>query len=375
MSGEFSDILNNERILMAAWMLPQEGPLTESQRRQAMANFGRYIAQHGLKAADVGRQLGSPKATAIGEMLKGTFRENADEHIRKLNMWIEQHARAAAANLTDKFVSTKVANIMQGVARLTYENRTMGLAYGPTGIGKTRCAQAIYETFVGSIYVRIIDGYHHCKGLTGAIAQQLNVRSHKSQQAVKHQMQIERVIRTLTNSNRLILIDEAHKLQPAALELLRDIHDSAGVPILLIATKDLHDSVLRDADPDHGQLYSRFDVIYHVTQGHDVYQGGKPLFTVADIKKLYAQPPVKLAQDAALYLHDVANMLGYGSLRRCRILLGNAARRARSRQGIAEGEEVTVSADDLRFVERRLRQDKSEQDLAAGRRRTAEEGA
>ena len=327
MSGEFSDILNNERILMAAWMLPNEGSLTESQRRQAMANFGRYIAQHGLKAADVGRQLGSPKATAIGEMLKGTFRENADEHIRKLNMWIEQHARAAAANLTDKFVSTKVANIMQGVARLTYENRTMGLAYGPTGIGKTRCAQAIYETFVGSIYVRIIDGYHHCKGLTGAIAQQLNVRSHKSQQAVKHQMQIERVIRTLTNSNRLILIDEAHKLQPAALELLRDIHDSAGVPILLIATK------------------------------------------------LYAQPPVKLAQDAALYLHDVANMLGYGSLRRCRILLGNAARRARSRQGIAEGEEVTVSADDLRFVERRLRQDKSEQDLAAGRRRTAEDGA
>ena len=63
------------------------------------------------------------------------FRANADDHIRKLNMFIEQHARARAASLTDTFVSTKVAKDMLTVARLVRENRTMGLVLGPSGIG------------------------------------------------------------------------------------------------------------------------------------------------------------------------------------------------------------------------------------------------
>jgi len=371
MTDDLTQLISKDRILMAAWMLPNEGALTDSQRRQALENFERYMRAHGLTPADVGRQLGKPRATTIGELLKGKYRDKADAYIRKLNFWVEQDARRRKAALADNFVSTKVARDMLTVARLVVENQTMGLVLGPTGIGKTRCALALRDKYVGSIYLRVMIGYHHPKGMTLALAGELGVRQTSSAHAAKHQTQLERVLDALADSNRLIMIDEAHALQDPAIELLRDIHDVAGAPILLLATRELHDRIVRNADPDRGQLYSRFDVIHHLTEGHDLYVDGKPLYTLDDVRALYDEPPVRLAPDAASFLQDVANQLGYGSLRRCKVLLRNAARRARRRQNLADGDQVTVTAEDLEWVETRLRQESGEQSMAAQRRQRA----
>lgn len=164
--GDIADILKDEdRVLIAAWMLPNEGALSDAQRRQAMDNFRSYIRRHNMTATDVARQIGKPRATTIGDLMKGVYRANVDDHIRRLNMFLEQHARSCATSLADTFVSTKVAKDMLNVARLCRENSTMGLVVGPTGIGKTRCALAIHDKYVGSIYIRIITGYHHPNGL------------------------------------------------------------------------------------------------------------------------------------------------------------------------------------------------------------------
>lgn len=374
-TGDIADILKDEdRILIAAWMLPNEGPLTEQQRKAAMANFAAYLRRHDLTSSDVARQIGKPKATTIGELTKGTYRAGSDDHIRKLNNWLEQHARSAAASLTDRFVSTKVAKDIFNVARLCREHGTLGLLMAPTGTGKTRCALALHDKYPGSIYLRIISGTHHPKGLTSALAEQLGVRRGAASRSERmQQTQLEQVIGVLRNSSRLLLIDEASKLTTAALELLRDIHDTCGgLPMVFFATRDLHDRIVRNADPDHGQLYSRFDVVHHLTEGRDVYSGDKrALYTVDDIKALYNEPPVKLAQEAARHLQQVANMLGYGSLRRCKILLQSGVRRARKRQGLAEGDKVTVAAADLEYVERVLRRESSEQETIRDRRRRA----
>jgi hypothetical protein len=263
----------------------------------------------------------------------------------------------------------RVAKHMLAIARLVLENQTMGLAIGPTGIGKSRCCEAIHDKYVGSIYIRIIDGYHHPRGLTHALADRLGTHStFKRRPGEPYKTQLERVIDVLRGSSRLLIIDEAHALRTEALELLRDIHDSTGVPILMVATKELHDRIQKNADPDRGQLYSRCGVIQHLTEGHDVYSGGKVLHTLQDIKDLYNEPPIKLSPDAARYLQDVANMLGYGSLRRCEILLRNGVRRARNRCGLAAEDAVTVTSDDLEYAELHLRQASFERSMIAERR-------
>jgi hypothetical protein len=233
----------------------------------------------------------------------------------------------------------------------------------------------VAETVVGSLYLRVVNGIHHPSGIMHALANRLGVREMKVMHRTEGwQTPMERVIAVLQNSGRLLLFDEAHKLTDRALEALRDVHDSTGVPILLIGVKDLHDRITRGVDADHGQMYSRFDIIQHLSQGRDQYSGGKPLFSVAEIKQLYQQPPIRLSPDAIDYLQGVANMLGHGSLRRCKTLLANAVRRARKRQNLTEEDRVTVTADDLGWVESRLRQESAEQDAVAYRKQRAVAG-
>ena len=70
-------------------------------------------------------------------------------------------------------------------------------------------------------------------------------------------------------------------------------------------------------------------------------------------------------------MNDVANDLGGGSLRRCKILLRNAARRARKRMNLDDDAVVTVAAEDLDWVDRYLRDEAAEHQAIADRRRRA----
>lgn len=358
-------LVDRERILTAAWMLPNDGALNETQRRQAMDNFVGYCHRNKIELADAARQMGTPTIGRIRSLLAGVCGVDVDECVRKINCWVEQHARAQVATLGESFVTTRVANDVMIVAKLVRENRTMGLVIGPTGIGKSRCAQAIAEMYVGAVLIRVMTENETPRGIAHALDIKIGAsRQYRNPQATR----LERLIAVLQDSGRLIVVDEAHRLRQGAIEVLRDIHDVAGVPVLLIGTKDLQDRLLKNVDADHGQIYSRFDIVKHLTQGLDVYGGGKPLFTVADIKALYEITPIRLSTDATRYLQDVANALGHGSLRRCKILLMNAVRRSRKRQDLTDDAPVTVTADDLEWVERKLRQEAGEVDSLVTRK-------
>jgi len=365
-----SILTERDRTLVAAWTLPREGPLTDAERRAAMENFAAYIGKVGLTPAQIVDRLGSPRKMTLRALLDGHFREHgvgADVHIRRLNDWVEQDARQRLAAMPERFVETKIAKDLESIARIVRENVTMGLACGPSGIGKTRCAEALARKYVGAVYLRIVTGYATPRGLIHALASHAAAHQGAYWRRAGQRMSLERTIAALRGSGVFLIIDEAQKLDDDALEVLRDVHDSCAVPVLCLATKDLHDRIVRTADADHGQLYSRFDVIHHLTQGLDVLKGGKPLFTIEDILALYVDTPIRLSMDAARYLQDVANYLGRGSLRRCRILLQNAVRIARRRAGVAESESVTVVADDLAWVETHLRSDMGEQESARAR--------
>jgi len=359
---ELQSFLTDQDTLMAAWTLPNDGVLTDAERKQAMANFAAYCKRRDINFSDVGREVGTPRGSTIRELVIYKFRENADQQIRVLNAWVEQHARREAAKLDGDFVDIRTATQIRAIAQLVLENGTMGLAVGPSGIGKTRCAMAFKANTPGAIFVTVKHGAYAPTGLIRLIARELGFRKPVSSSANRI-TQFERILDELRGSNRLLFIDEAHKLNDDAIEVLREIHDDTGCPILLLATKDLRDRVERTAQPDAGQIHSRFDVIRDVVQGHSAESGGKKYFTIEQIRKLYEKPPIRLAADAAAYLLDVANLLGWGSLRRCRVLVMNGARRARKRQSLSEDDVVTIAADDLAHVDSLLRPGAADQEL------------
>ena len=376
MTDALADMIGNagERTLMAAVPLPSSGALTDGQRARAMQNFGQYMREHDLNAEHVARQLGTPRAGTIGELLSGKYRSTADAHIRALNLWVEQHALQRDSEPTARqYISTKVARAIERSARLVFEDQVMGLLVGPTGIGKTRCALALSEKYVGSVYVRVARGTHTARGLVHALTGLLKVR--EAWRSPTYQTSMERVLARLKQSGRLLVIDEAHQLKRAALEVLRDIHDVAGVPILLLATDELLTRVQKDATPDRGQLYSRFAVMQHLTEGYEGTESPKSLFTIDDIKALYADPMIRLAPDAGQFLKAVANDLGRGSLRRAAHLLRSAARIARKHAGSDDAKPVLVTAEHLRVAESHLRRLRREADRVAYRQQVAANAA
>lgn len=377
-SHDLSEFLKDrDRILMAAWTLPNEGPLTDAQRAQAMANFAEYLSTRGITFADVGHEIGKPQATTIRDLVKGIYRKESDEHIRVLNNWIEQHARQAAVKIKGKFVETSVARSIQYVAKTARDQGVMAVVVGPTGLGKTRCAQALVDTISGAILLTIMRRRQTADGLLSHLADQLKVYTgDKLAESMRGLPRHERVLHRLKDSNRLIIVDEAHKLHPGGLEFLRELHDATGVPMLLLATKDLQQRIERDADPDHGQLYSRIPMVYPLVPEAKKTPDGrrfapKPLFTVEDIKRLYHSTPIRLSDDATRYLCEIANELGHGSLRKCGNLVALGARRARKRLSVHEDDVVTVTSDDIQTAERTFKKGEAELEFVNARIRRA----
>jgi len=357
---------------MAAWMLPNEGELTESQRLQALNNFVEYCARVGMSYEKVAKQVGKPTTGTIYDLLKQDWNSNSDEHIRILNNWVEQHARSQAVKLKGKLVvDTKVALDIRTYAEMIRTAGTMGVIYGATGIGKTRCGKAVYDTVAGSIFLTITDVTGSAAAFRHHLFKTIGGRMVRKPGPMPVFL-FETTVQILKDSNRLIIIDEAHKLRDDAIEYLREFHDHTGCPVLCLATKDLYDRIQRTATPDAGQIKSRFDISLCLTQGVGDQPDGKKkrLFSVEDIRKLYEITPIRLSKDAVHYLVDVANLIGFGSLRRCGMLVVNAARRARKRLGVEDGD-VTITADDLAYVEGRFSPEPTQRQEAAERRTRA----
>ena len=62
--GKISDIFTaKDRTLMVAWALPNDGPLTDTDRQQAMDNFTTYIRRYNLTPNQVAKKVGKPRET------------------------------------------------------------------------------------------------------------------------------------------------------------------------------------------------------------------------------------------------------------------------------------------------------------------------
>jgi len=142
----------------------------------------------------------------------------------------------------------------------------------------------------------------------------------------------ERILDATKGAGRLLMVDEAHRLDRSDLEVLRDLHDEAGMGIVLAGTRDLAQTCFGESEM--GQLSSRIalriDLVELMAQGGD---GGPPLHSVDEIMKMFYSQQVRLSSDAAETLRRIAQVPGLGGLRLCR-QLWTVARTAVESQGL-----------------------------------------
>ncbi len=323
-----SSFEQDARIRKVSRMIPTDGPLSERQAAEVYTALAGYMSEYDVSQGELSAGLGESASTVSLLIARNPKlpTHKRDELLRAANNWIESDHAQREARRPDNFTMTRVATRMFGVAKNVHATRDIGLIYGPAGIGKTCCAQAIRAEFPGSVYVLATQ---ECRSATGLIRKIYAASRRKNRS--KFTARYADLVETFCGGARMLIIDQAHRLQDRALETLMDLHDECELPILLIGTFALRKRVTDDDDPYYGQLSSRIglriDLAPEITGGSRSGGGAtaRRTFTVDDVRRIFASCKLKLHPDAAQMLARIASE-DIGHLRRVNRLMRYAER-------------------------------------------------
>lgn len=304
-------LAQDARVMRGARMLPTDRVLTPDEITQVQRDLARYVNENRITLQSVAKDLGC-HASTLTQFKNSKYQGDQDKLARAVNEYIGRQTERRQVQLPRGFVELEAAQRMLVVVRQAINHSAIGVIVGPAGVGKTMTLQAAASMFAGSILIRISQSTTRSTGLMNEFARAMGTPRRNGVAAT-----FRTVIDALRGTNRLILIDEAHKLTELGLEAIRDVHDEAGVPIILCGTSRLRQSV-SDHTMFYGQMSSRIiarvDMVEFMTEGG----GGrrrKPLFTVEDIRKVFESDRVRLTDDACRWLSALSCHPGAGGLR------------------------------------------------------------
>ena len=294
---------------------------TREGLREARDALSQALAAGITTQADLARRTGL-KETAISEFKNDAWKGAAGalahtaQTVAKAINEIYRELEAAESEVGG-FQMTRMAEAIFSIAKYCAKRGKIGVIVAPAGNGKSICLQALLEEFPGSVRLTITREEASPFQFLRLLCAALRLKP-SGGAAVLH----GRITKALKGTRRLILIDEAHKLRVAALDVMREIWDATRVPILMAATPVLYETITRNniggaVTELMDQLSSRVSVYRDLTHIENPETGEPgPRHSVADIRKIYERGRVRLAPDGAELLSRIANHNGGGNLRR-----------------------------------------------------------
>lgn len=220
---------------------------------------------------------------AISQLLNGKYKASPTKHLHDIWALVEPIAlERTAVELAEKnkpislrygdirFVDTSIARLMNLACDQARERRRFSIFAGNAGLGKT---MALKE------YCRVNDYAILIKGSEQTASNQIIEQLCKAlglPKSVSASTNIDKIVYALQDSDRLIILDEADKCKPNALDPLRTISDNARVGVTLVGNNQLVDKI---------KSQERFELI-----ASRVCFWPKPMgqVTVEDIKYLFS---------------------------------------------------------------------------------------
>jgi DNA transposition AAA+ family ATPase len=116
----------------------------------------------------------------------------------------------------------------------------MAAIFGRAGRGKTTAAEKIYTSNSNTVYVLYHEAWPHTELLREITFRLCGTRP-RFRQTCFEMIQTE-----IGNKRRIIMVDEADRMNLKCLNVLRNIHDVCKTPILLIGEEDLKNKLARE---------------------------------------------------------------------------------------------------------------------------------
>ncbi|PID65854.1 MAG: hypothetical protein CR975_05630 [Gammaproteobacteria bacterium] len=207
-----------------------------------------FMAASGMNQTQIATQIGKSPAV-VSQYLKGHYRGDNSKLERQLKQLMERYQQKRK-NIKLGFVETQTARRIMRLVSMAHEDCEIQLVIGEAGLGKTVTLKEYANDHADVIFIEVEPTFN-AKVLLATLCDKLGLGPSRT----NHEM-FEAVRAKLNNSGRLLIIDEAELLQHKPLEILRRLHDLAGIGVVLAGMPRLRAN-LRGKRGEFKQLYSR----------------------------------------------------------------------------------------------------------------------
>ncbi|KNC89682.1 AAA family ATPase [Trabulsiella odontotermitis] len=208
------------------------------------------MARRNWSQTQVARAIGK-SPTVINQYLHGKYPGDMASLERDIAALIKREAdKEKGKRLTVAFVRTYTATRCLEVIRLAHLDCDINVIFGDAGMGKTMIMRQYALENPGAILLEADPGY-----TARVVLEEICARLGLNRRGNMHELS-DGIIGALRDSGRVLLIDEAENLPLRALEVIRRIHDKAGIGVVLAGMPRLIIN-LKGKRGELKQLYSR----------------------------------------------------------------------------------------------------------------------
>lgn len=216
--------------------------------------FISYKQEMGYTNKQLAAELGLRSDTSVTKYLNG----KPEGDVARLEGLIDDVMRSRMKRMTarESLSATNVTEEMESAFETIRKTNDLGLIEGPSGIGKS-CGGALYVV-KNPTCILIVASALQRKGpdLIGLVWDQVKPRNWSPWDGTR----LSEIFKKLDGANRMIIVDDAHRLSRRGLEMIFAIHDRTGSPVGLIG----FDEHIQNMTKTDGQLYSRIGLKWEV---------------------------------------------------------------------------------------------------------------
>ncbi|EGU2358947.1 AAA family ATPase [Salmonella enterica] len=205
---------------------------------------------HGYSQGQVARAIGRSSAT-MNQYLQGKYNGDIADMEERIGNFIRRvREKQNALRIDERFVSTPTARKGLEVLAYAHQECEICVLYGAAGLGKTITLKEYARRDDAVIFIEADPGY-----TARTLLEELCGRLRLSKNGNIHTL-IDLCVEKLKGTGRLLIIDEAELLPYRALEVIRRLHDKAGIGVVMAGMPRLITN-LKGKRGEFAQLYSR----------------------------------------------------------------------------------------------------------------------
>lgn len=329
--GEAMDrLIKGARLIGSSRMTRKLNPkeVTADQADRVLQRTKLFLEQHRVRQSDLARAI-DVSTPVLCQVLRSNYKGNWQAVILSLDRWLEDELARRSMPKPTGFIWTGVAKEMLVVADMASKLNGIGVCFGESGIGKTLALKAIAAEKPASVFASMETVKASPKGVLDELSKAMMFRNPPGVRSTAMYV-FDMLKEQLAGTPRLIILDQIHKLctgsHDQALYTLTDLQDATGVPMLWCGTTDLVEYLHRRERGGReplAQIRRRIVICRDLHERTRREGGGKgeALFTVKEIREVFARDRIRLTKDAVRFLAQLANLSGEGHLGDCRNLM------------------------------------------------------